>query len=482
MNIVIIGGGTAGWLAAFAICKGQTNQHKLTVVESSKIGIIGAGEGSTGSLIDFLKGGFFDYQVDIDDFIKKTSATPKMGIKHVNWGIKKESYFAPLDVSPTGFEIEDYVFKYVLSKYGKEKMHIASKIGIEYENKNYNTPYALHFDGHKVGQYFKSHCLDDGVNLIDAEVVDSVLDHNGEIQHIVLNDGSIVEGDFFIDCSGFSRLLMNKVGSDFKSCSDILPVDTAMPFILPIEEEEEFVPQTTATALSAGWMWTIPLQTRKGCGYVFDSGCISKEAAQKEVEEYLGKKIEPIKFIHFESGYSEEFWKNNVLCLGLASAFVEPLEATSIHNTIVQIILFLKQYLKKNKQDTQKKIYQDNYNERIRFLNELTVDFISLHYKGGREDSEFWQKMQKKRLSDRSENILEIARHQIPSYVQLEGMYGSWSIPLLNWIFAGINKITPRQSEQELCTSSRSFTEIENKFNAYYNSIAEQKNYIIATK
>jgi len=482
MNIVIVGGGTAGWLAAFAICKGQPGQHTLTVVESSKIGIIGAGEGSTGSLIDFLKGGFFDYQVDIDDFVEKTSATPKMGIKHVNWGVKQDSYFAPLDVSPTGFEIEDYVLKYVLAKYGKEKMHIASKIGIEYENKNYNTPYALHFDGHKVGEYFKSHCIADGVNLLDAEVIDSVLDNSGDIRQIVLNDNSIVEGDFFIDCSGFSRLLMKKVGSDFKSCSDILPVNTAMPFVLPIEDNEEFVPQTTATALSSGWMWTIPLQTRKGSGYVFDSTCISRQDAQKEVESYIGQKIEPIKFIEFTSGYSREFWKNNVLCLGLASAFVEPLEATSIHNTIVQIVLFLKQYLKKDKQDTQKKIFQDNYNERIRFLNELTVDFISLHYKGGRNDSEFWKKMNSKKLSARSENILEIAENQIPGYVQLEGMYGSWSIPLLNWIFVGLDKITPQQAKEELRIGSRSLSEIENKFNQYYNSIAEQKNYIITTQ
>lgn len=479
MDIVIVGGGTAGWISAFFIAKAQPGEHNITVIESSSIGIIGAGEGSTGSLLDVLNGNFFDFKTNINDFISKTDATHKMGIRHINWGKNKESYFAPLDVSPTAFELEDYIFKYVFSKYGKEKIHLASKIGIEYENKKYDTPYALHFDGHKVGKYFKSLCVPDGVKVIDDIVVDADINSDGEIEKIVLETGKIVHADFFIDCSGFHRTLMKKLNVEWESYQDILSVDTAMPFILPYDNDEEFVPETKATALSAGWMWTIPLQTRKGCGYVFDSKYISREDAQKEVEDFLGKKVEPIKWIEFDSGFSKEFWTKNVICLGLASAFVEPLEATSIHNTIVQLAIFVKQFLKKDKTKTITEVNQKIYNQRMRFLNKLTIDFISLHYKGERSDSEFWKSVNNKKLSKEAQEILNVSKDKIPNFVLLEGMYGSWSIPLLNWIFAGIDILSPEQALEELNTTSVDIEYIEKMYNEFTRNIIKNKSYLV---
>lgn len=479
MDIVIVGGGTAGWLSAFFIAKSYPNEHNITVIESSSIGIIGAGEGSTGSLADVLNGSFFDFKVNLRDFIEKTDATHKMGIRHENWNKVGDSYFAPLDVSPTAFELEDYVFKYVLSKYGKEKIHLASKIGIEYEYKKYNTPYAFHFDGHKVGNYFKSLCVRDGVTIIDAIVSEVIVNNNQEIKSIFLDNGKIIEADFFIDCTGFQRTLMKKLNVDWISCQDILSVNTAMPFILPYDKDEEFIPETKATALSAGWMWTIPLQTRKGCGYVFDSRYITREQAKAEIENYLKKEIEPIKWIEFDSGYSNEFWKGNVLCLGLASAFVEPLEATSIHNTIVQLAIFVKQFLKKDKSKTVTPVNKEIYNKRIKFLNKLTVDFISLHYKGGRNDSEFWRDVNKRKVSREAQEILDISKDKIPNFVIMEGMYGSWSIPLLNWIFAGIDIIKPSQATTDLTESSVNKVRLENLYNEFKKEIIENKSYLV---
>lgn len=479
MNIIIVGGGTAGWLSAFFISKSQPNVHKITVVESSTIGIIGAGEGSTGSMIDLLQGRFFNYKTDLQDFIDKTDSTHKMGIRHTNWGKDQGSYFAPLDVSPTAFELDDYVFKYIFSKYGKEKIHLASKIGVEYEHKKYNTPYALHFDGHKVGNYFKSLCIIDGVKVIDSIVCDVAVSSNEEISSITLKNGEILEADFFIDCSGFNRTLIKKLNVGWKSCQDVLSVNTAMPFILPCDQSEEFVPETTATALSAGWMWTIPLQSRKGCGYVFDGSCISREDAKHEVEQYLGKKIEPIKWIEFDSGYSEKFWKNNVLCLGLASSFVEPLEATSIHNTIIQLAIFVKQFLKKEKNTTITNINQVIYNERVQLLNKLTVDFISLHYQGGRTDTDFWKNINKKILSKEAKTILEVAKNNTPGFILLEGMYGSWSVPLLNWVLAGTDILSVNVAVKELQTDHISVETIECLYEKFYQSIIDRKSYII---
>jgi flavin-dependent dehydrogenase len=456
MKITVVGGGTAGWIAAYFIAKAQPGKHQIHVVESSKIGIIGAGEGSTGSMVDLLNGGFFKYKSNIDKFIEKTDATPKMGIYHRWWNKKKESYFAPLDASPTGFTINDYIFKHVLSSYKKEKMHLASNIGVQYENGNYDY-YAFHFDGHKVGKFFRDECSVDGVKTYDAVVNKVNLNSSsGDIESIVLDDGYVLESDFFIDCTGFSRVLMKAVGDSWISRADVLPMNTAMPFLVDYGKDEKIMPHTAATALSSGWMWNIPLRTRRGCGYVYDSSFISKEDARAEIEKLLGKEIQPIKYIEFIGGYSSNFWKNNVICLGLSSSFVEPLEATSIHNTIVQVAMFVNECLDLTKDTTCVQVKKDIYNKRIRFLNELTVDFISLHYQGGRDDTEFWKYIAKNSvMTDNARTIVEQAQYKIPGYTSMEGMYGSFSIPLANWILAGLDIITPKMAEKELSNESR---------------------------
>jgi flavin-dependent dehydrogenase len=479
MNIVIAGGGTAGWLAAFYISKAQPNKHKITVIESSKIGIIGAGEGSTGSMIDLLNGSFFNYKIDLADFVEKTDATYKMGIRHQHWSPAVQDYFAPLDVSPTGFTLDDYIFKYGLHKHGNDNIHLCSKIGIEYEMKKYS-PYALHFDGHKVGKYFKDLCLSDGVVCIDTEIDDVIIENNN-IASVITSSQEKITGDFFIDCTGFSRILMKKLGVEWQSYSDILSVNTAMPFILKYEEGEEIVPETKATALSAGWMWNIPLSTRRGCGYVFDNRYISKEDAKLEVENYLQKEITPIKWISFDSGHSKEFWKNNVLCLGLASSFVEPLEATSIHNTIIQTAIFADEFLNENKDHTLKEVNQKMYNERISLLNRLTIDFISLHYQGGRDDTEFWADIKKKnKCTDYAKKIVSLTKDHVPGMILHEGMYGSFSVPLANWNLAGMGLIEKNTAHQNLVDKNK-LELAEEHYNNFYKSVSnarQAKSYI----
>jgi tryptophan halogenase len=471
MNIVVVGGGTAGWLAAYYILKSQPNKHKVTVIESSAIGIIGAGEGSTQSLIHILEGSFFNYKIDISDFIDKTDGFLKMGIKHTGWNINKESYFAPLDYSPSGFTLNDYIFKYVFSKEGKEGMHKASTIGIEYSKQKINNAYALHFDGHKVGKYFKDLCVKDGAKVIDSVVTDVVLDKDSNVKTLVLEDGLSIDSDLFIDCTGFARVLMKKLEVNWVSKKEFLPVNTAMPFILPYKKGEFIYPETGATALSSGWMWNIPLKTRRGCGYVFDGSYITKEEAKQEIEDFIKQKIEPIKYIHFDSGYSEYFLKNNVLCLGLSSSFVEPLEATSIHNTIIQISMFVEECLTPDKESTFTQSNQDMYNKRIKTLMDLTVDFISLHYQGGRTDTPFWRNISENKIGTPwALETVKRAKEKIPGYTSLEGTYGSFSMPLANWILAGLDIITPDQAAKELIYS-KDISFVENQYQDFYNSI-----------
>jgi tryptophan halogenase len=246
-----------------------------------------------------------------------------------------------------------------------------------------------------------------------------------------------------------------------------------MPFVLNYSKEDEnnILPVTQSTALSSGWMWNIPLSTRKGCGYVFDSNFISVDDAKKEVETFLKKEIEPIKIIKFEAGYSSHFWKNNVICLGLSSSFVEPLEATSIHNTIMQISIFVNEFLDTTKENTNVEIKQNIYNKRITFLNELTTDFISLHYQGGKEDTEFWKHIKNNKIvTELAASIIEQTKYKIPGYTTMEGMFGSFSIPLANWNLAGMGLIKKEMAEKELRRDSR-FLDSEDQYNNFFESV-----------
>jgi tryptophan halogenase len=456
MNIVIAGGGTAGWLAAFIISKSQPNQHTITVVESSKIGIIGAGEGSTGLLVQLLNGFYFKTGIDAETFKEHTDGTNKLGILHKNWSKDGSDYFAPLDGSITSHLITDFVFHYGLANFGKKEMHKVSQIGQAWSNKMPDKLEALHFDGHKVGMYLKSLCLTDGVIHIDSEINTVEASDQGRITELRLSNGQSLKGDFFFDCTGFAKVLMKKLEVPWVSYKKHLPVDTAMPFIVKYKEnEQEPLPATTATALSSGWMWDIPLSTRRGCGYVFDSSYISKDEARAEIETKLGHEIEPIKFINFESGRSQEPWKNNCISLGLAGAFAEPLEATSIHTTIVQILTFVNEFLMKNPEATIRVENQKSYNQKITKLYDYTLDFLVMHYQGGKTGSAFWDYISTGATrTDKVTEVLERAKRKIPGILEFEGVFGSPYGPLWNWILAGIDIITPNQAFESLSLSN----------------------------
>jgi tryptophan halogenase len=478
MNIVIAGGGTAGWLAAFIISKSQPKQHKITVVESSKLGIIGAGEGSTGLLVQVINGFYFKTGIDAETFKTNTDGTNKMGIFHKNWNKDGSDYFAPLDGSITSHLITDFVFHYGLANFGKKEMHKVSAIGQSWARDISPQIEGLHFDGHKVGLYLKSICLADGVIHIDAEIDAVELSETGDIKELRLSNGQDVLGDFFFDCTGFAKVLMKKLNVPWVSYKKHLPVDTAMPFIVKYKEEHPKPdPVTTATALSSGWMWDIPLFTRRGCGYVFDSSYITKDEAQAEIESKLGHEIEPIKFINFESGRSQEPWKNNCISLGLAGAFAEPLEATSIHTTIVQILTFVNEFLTKTAEVTVCVENQKSYNQKITKLYDYTLDFLVLHYQGGKTGSKFWDYIATGATrTEKVSEVLERTKHKIPGVLEFEGVFGSPYGPLWNWILAGLDLITPSQAFESLVLSN--FGDIAkesyNNFERNYDDYSKQ--------
>jgi len=453
MKIAVVGGGTAGWIAALFLIRAQPGVHEVTVVESSKIGIIGAGEGSTGLLWDLLQNRWFDTKINIKDFVESVDGTIKLGIKHKNWTGDGSSYFAPLDGSRTSQQNPDTDFLQIFSRYGVEKMHVASEIGRHFEAHRFPEDYcALHFDGHKVGQYIKNSLKEENLKIIDAVVSDiALLESNGAVDFITLDNGEKLKADLYIDSTGFSRLFSKKLNVGWTSYKESLPVNRAMPFLVKYKEDEIPEPLTTAHAMSSGWMWDIPLQTRRGCGYVYDKNCISDDDAQKEIEAYLGHEITPIKFIDFEAGRSDVLWEKNCIFLGLSAAFAEPLEATSIHTTIVQMLVLSFEFLNSTPETTFSKASTSRYNQRMAKMYDDIKDFLSAHYQGGRADSEFWLRFSEKNMiTNFAKEVLEKSKTKIPGIFQFDYYFGSIGAPLWNWVLAGIGKITPEQATKEL--------------------------------
>ena len=447
MHIVIVGGGTAGWLAAFMLNKVQPS-HKITVIESSKIGIVGAGEGSTGLLTSVLDGSLFEVDFSILDFMKETGSTLKYGIKHKDWTGVGDSYFGPLGGSDTATGIKDYFFAL---QYLESNAHLSTDLGIMYDN-DY-CPYngrefiksncSFHFDAHKVGKFFAKRS---NATLIDAVVNTVNRNDKGFITSLDLDNGDTISGDFFIDATGFKRVLID---SKWQSYSNNLPVNSAMPFLIP--SKEKFDPFTTAWAQKSGWMWQIPTIERIGCGYVFDDNFITPDKAQEEIELVLGHPIDPIRILKFDTGRLENFWDKNCLAIGLAAAFAEPLEATSIHSTIVQLIKFIFDSLNNSPTYLHSESNVKQYNRDIGLMYDNFKDFLNLHYQGKRNDSDFWKYVSSGNIdTDAIKQIKELCKYRTPTAKDFDYKFGFAGYDLWIYVLAGTNVLSKEVVQNSL--------------------------------
>jgi len=396
-NIVIVGGGTAGWLAALYIQKNYKDLFKVTVVESSEIGILGAGEGSTPHLINFLE----SVNISTDDLVKHADATIKNAIKFTNWHndgthyyhgfldnhdqftyyLKMKTPLVALASVADKKSLDYYNLSAALCENNKVKFTSAEKVGT----------YSVHFNARMLADYLKEVGINRGITVFDSIVEDVTMDENMNINKLKLKDFSL-DCDFVIDCTGFKRFFVNGIyKSPWKSYDDILPVNRAMPFFLDRNDEDPTPPYTESIAMKYGWVWKIPVRNRYGCGYVFDSRLISDEDAKAEIEEYFGHEISSPKIFTFSAGYHKKPWNKNCLSLGLSAGFIEPLEATSIWTTILGIEAFCERI---HELDNQKFI--DEYNEYYSEINDNILNFVHFHYLNGRNDTEFWNKFEDK--------------------------------------------------------------------------------------
>lgn len=452
MEIIIVGGGTAGWVTALMAAKRHPH-HNITVIESSKIGIVGVGESTTGRITDVLINHFYDFGCDINEFILETGATLKYGIKHKGWTNNIDQYYiGPIDGSWTNASVPDPFFAWGLASLKYEDLLTTSRCGYwtkhgvsnyNIDSKSFEIPaHAMHVDAHLVGKYFRKVCLrSNNAKHIDSEVVNVNLNsETGNIESLLLSDGITVKGDLFFDCSGFHKVLMNKLSNKWISYQNNLPLNTAIPFWSDYEKDEIPDLSTTAWAQKNGWMWSIPLMDRKGNGYVFSDAHTTPEKAQEEIETILGKKIDVRKVIKFDAGRQESAWVKNCVTVGLATAFLEPLEATSIHTTIVQSQSFIFEFLKPTIEETLNDGSRNIFNHRMRKMYDDVKDFLVMHYMGGRNDSEFWKYI--KTGATRTEfvsNLLEMAKVKMPTINDFPNYNGSAGWPLYSYVMAGLN-------------------------------------------
>ena len=298
---------------------------------------------------------------------------------------------------------------------------------------------AFHIDAYKTGEYLRDYCLKTGrVKRIEDTVKDVTKNELGGIKSLKLETGYEIEADLFLDCSGFSKVLMKHMDTKFISYKDNLLTNKALLFPKKHKEKDILKSLTTATARKYGWTFEIPLQERMGRGYVFNGDMISEEQAADEMREAFNEDIEFKKVIDFEPGRLDKFWNKNVIAIGLSSHFVEPLEATAIHATISQASKFLEYYFT-SYLDVYDKDMQNDYNEHMTSFIDDIRDFIIFHYITPRNDTNFWKEASSKdRWTEQLTRKMNIWKKRMPRQLDYHHKGRTYDIGNALWLQVGL--------------------------------------------
>ena len=428
-HIVIVGGGTAGWLAAGVIAarhKGRMPQgFSVTLVESPNTPIIGVGEGTWPTLRSTL----LRMGVSETDFFRECDAAFKQGAFFARWttGAPDDGYyhplmlpqsFAELNLVPHWIEGAGESFCDAVTAQGRicdDGLAPKTIATAEYQGL---ANYAYHLDAGKFAPFLQRHCCGKlGVRHVLADVLDVNLAENGDIRSLTTDTAGEISGDLFVDCTGFAaRLIGQAMGVPFKDCSDVLFCDTALAMQVPYQAEDSpIASHTISTAQSAGWIWDIGLPTRRGIGHVFSSNHISDEEAERELRAYIGPQAEGLtaRRLTIRSGHRETFWKRNCVAVGLAAGFLEPLEASAI--VLVELSAkIIAEQMPANREVMD--LIAARFNATTTYRWGRIIDFLKLHYVlTKRTDSTFWRdNVRPETIPDRLKELLELWRYQSP--------------------------------------------------------------------
>ena len=407
-SIAIVGGGTAGFVSALILKKTYPNL-RIDIIRSTKIGTIGVGEGSTEHWSVFM-----DYVgIQTAELINECDSTFKTGIMFEDWATKPylQSVHSPFVADTLGIPIayakligENVDPRDLTGDYLWKNQTPFNKFMEERPNDTGVSQY--HFNTEKLNNFLTRKAEEMGCTVVDDEINKvSITEWNNV--NAIYGKKEKYEYDFYVDCTGFAKLLIGQLGAKWQSYSKYLKMKEAIVF--PTPEEDEIPIWTLSKAMNAGWMFRIPVQGRKGNGYIFDSDFITAEEAQKEVEEYLGHGVEVRKNIKFDPGALDKPWIGNVCAIGLSASFVEPLEASSIGTSINQSFLLAQRIINYNQDSI------DRYNLEIEAIMNNIRDFIALHYITDRRDTDFWQAVADMPLPESLEKNLRMWKYRMPT-------------------------------------------------------------------
>jgi tryptophan halogenase len=418
LNIVILGGGTAGWMTAAALISLVPTRYRVRLIESDEIGIVGVGEATFPEVRNFNDA----IGIDEAEMMKATNAAFKLGIEFVDWGFKGSRYIHPFGVhGPANIshifhhqwvrslglglktDIEDYSFAAQLARACRFERPGS---GTQAASSTYT--YAYHLDASLYGLFLRGIAEQRGAMRTEGKVKEVVQDpHSGDIRTLRLESGEEVAGDLFIDCSGFRSLLLGEtLGVAWEDWSKWLVCNRA--FAVP-SERGELSPYTRSTAAEAGWRWRIPLQHRTGNGYVFSTEFVGEDqAADSLLRSLEAPAVGDPRMLKFQSGRRVLSWAKNCIGIGLAGGFLEPLESTSIY--LIQIAIMQLIPLLPGKAIDPR--LRDEFNRLIDLQYERIRDFLILHYKlNRREDAEIWRYCSAMEVPGSLTRKLELFRH-----------------------------------------------------------------------
>lgn len=399
-HIVIVGGGSAGWMTAAALSRMlSASQTKITLIESETIGTVGVGEATIPDILNF------NHMLGIDEaeFMAATDATFKLGIEFVNWGRLGDRYFHPFGAHGVDMQGIDF-HQYWLADHANGSKrpiedysmcaHAAYAGRFSHPTREPNSPkshirYAYHFDATRYAAFLRNYAEARGVTRVEGKVSDVQTDEeNGHVTTLILDDGRTLSGDFFFDCSGFRALLMRgTLGIGFEDWTHWLPCNSAQT--VACDHNGPVPPYTRATAHGAGWQWRIPTQARTGNGHIYASDYMNDETAGEILLSGLDAPARGTpRTIRFTTGRLQSFWEKNVIGIGLSAGFLEPLESTSIYLIQMGISKFITLFPSANLSP----VVINEYNRQMRQEFEQVRDFIILHYKATeRDDTPFWR-------------------------------------------------------------------------------------------
>lgn len=463
-RVVVIGGGTAGWFAALTLRRMFSPQVEVRVIESPAIGIVGVGEGGLLNLIEALRRN----GIKLAEFVRETGAAFKLGFSYEGWrtGAEDDCYyhlfarpglqetdwmereFRPLfsGMVHQGIELHRYIpgFASIASNASQEQAASMLQLG---ESSGLSA--SFHFDSHKLADYLRRVAVSRGVVHQQARVEELVCDAQGMARAVRLEGTEEAVGlDLLIDASGLARLgIGKKLGVRWRPFSEYLLLDRAVPFHMPHPQPNPSL-VTRAIAMPAGWMWQIPLVERVGAGYVFSSAHTDETQVIDEIHRRIGPEVEPMRTLRFEPGHFEQVWVGNVMAVGLASGFVEPLEATSIGQMLEQLRNFERIVTACDGAVPGHLI--DGFNEANARCWSGIRDFLRMHYDCPRRDTAFWRDVAGLPMPSSYAELRQCFQQRTPRLIDVQnyavhGWQGIFHV--LNWLFvAAPLGVVPREA------------------------------------